>query len=128
MKTILISATIGMTVILTSCNSEANNSKESITDQTEMTSSNIEHADLEVQGLCEMCKATIETTAAKVKGVTNATWDIESKKLHLDFDPHTTSVAAVSKAIAEAGYETELDKADKAAYEALPGCYKYAEQ
>ena len=79
MKTILISATIGMTVILTSCNSEANNSKESITDQTEMTSSNIEHADLEVQGLCEMCKATIETTAAKVKGVTNATWDIESR-------------------------------------------------
>lgn len=128
MKTILISATIGMTVILTSCNSEANNSKESITVQTEMTSSHIEYADLEVQGLCEMCKETIETTVTKVKGVTNATWDKESKKLHLNFDPHTTSVAAVSKAIAEAGYETELDKADKAAYEALPGCCKYAEQ
>lgn len=128
MKTILISATIGMTVILTSCNSEANNSKESITDQTEMTSSNIEHADLEVQGLCEMCKETIEITVTKVKGVTNATWDKESKKLHLNFDPRTTSVAAVSKAIAEAGYETELDKADKAAYEALPGCCKYADQ
>lgn len=126
MKTILISATIGMAVILTSCNSkEANNSKEEITDHSEMTTSHVEHAELEVQGLCEMCKATIETTAAKVKGVTNATWDIESKKLHLDFDPHTTSVAVVSKAIAEAGYETGLDKANKTAYDSLPACCKY---
>lgn len=84
-----------------------------------------EHAMLEVQGLCEMCKERIETAAKSVKGVSSAMWDIEKKVLHLNFDPDQTNLDAISKAIAKAGHDTDRDKADQAAYDALPDCCKY---
>ena len=54
-----------------------------------------------------------------------AHWDVDKKELHLNFDPAQTSVDAISKAIAKAGHDTDKDKADQAAYDALPDCCKY---
>ena len=80
---------------------------------------------LKVQGSCEMCKDRIETAAKSEKGVSMAQWDADKKELHLDFDSSQTSLDAISKSIAKVGHDTDKDKADQAAYDALPGCCKY---
>ena len=82
---------------------------------------------LEVKGSCGMCKERIETTAKGVAGVTEAVWNQETKVLKLQIDTTKTSLQAVSKAIAKVGHDTSLHKADKAAYDALPGCCHYRE-
>ncbi|KAA6329207.1 Copper chaperone CopZ [termite gut metagenome] len=84
-----------------------------------------EHAMLSVQGSCGMCKTRIEKTAKGIKGVSSATWDMEKKELHVDFDSKQTNLNAISKAIAKAGHDTEKHKTDKKTYDALPGCCKY---
>lgn len=81
-----------------------------------------EHIQFGVKGLCEMCKERIEKTALSVNGVTTAQWDKNSQKLHLQFDPQKTSSRTVSQAIAKAGHDTDMDKADNAVYDKLPGC------
>lgn len=83
---------------------------------------------LGVQGLCEMCKERIETTAKGVHGVSSAVWDKEKRILHLDFDSTLTNLDAISKAIAKVGHDTDRDKADQAVYDALPGCCKYRKE
>jgi len=93
-------------------------SKQSMTAKTE-------HAMINVQGLCEMCKDRIEKAAKGVNGVTSASWDQKSKQLHLNFDPAKTNVDAISKAVAKVGHDTDKYKADKAVYDALPDCCKY---
>lgn len=82
---------------------------------------------LEVKGSCGMCKERIETTAKGVAGVTEAVWNQETKVLKLQIDTNKTSLQAVSKAIAKVGHDTSLHKADKAVYDALPGCCHYRE-
>lgn len=93
--------------------------------QSASSSAQSEHAMLKVDGSCEMCKERIEKAAMGVKGVSSAMWDSADKVLHLNFDPSLTSLAAISKAVAKVGHDTELDKADKKVYDALPGCCKY---
>ena len=133
MKKYVLLATMAVTVSLAACNSTSTK-KSAETSNPQHSGMSMpqdeqgEHAMLGVQGLCDMCKETIETAAKSVEGVTMASWDMESKELHLNFDPQKTSVDAVSKAIAKVGYDTDKDKADQKAYEALPGCCKYTEK
>jgi Cu(I)/Ag(I) efflux system membrane fusion protein len=84
-----------------------------------------EHAMINVQGSCEMCKERIEKTAKGIDGVSSANWDLETKVLHINFDPAKTSSDAISKAIATVGHDTDKYKADLDVYVALPGCCKY---
>ncbi|HML64783.1 MAG TPA: cation transporter [Dysgonomonas sp.] len=84
-----------------------------------------EHAILNVQGLCEMCKERIEKAVKGVSGVSSASWDQKTKQLHLNFDGSATSVEIIGKAIAKAGHDADKYKADKATYAALPNCCKY---
>ncbi|WP_283686174.1 efflux RND transporter periplasmic adaptor subunit [Dysgonomonas sp. Marseille-Q5470] len=94
-------------------------------DGQQTTVAKSEHAIINVQGLCEMCKERIEKAAKGVGGVSSASWDQKTKQLHLNFDASRTSVDAISKAVAKAGHDTDKYKADKATYDALPGCCKY---
>lgn len=84
-----------------------------------------EHAMLKVKGNCTMCKARIETAAKKVVGVSTAVWDVNSNVIHLNFDPAKTDQKKISKAIAAAGHDTALDKAQDKTYNGLPGCCQY---
>jgi periplasmic mercuric ion binding protein len=79
---------------------------------------------LNVKGNCESCKARIEK-AAKVDGVSKATWDAKTKKLTLTYDPAKVKTDAVLKAIAAVGHDTDKFKATDKAYNSLPGCCKY---
>jgi Cu(I)/Ag(I) efflux system membrane fusion protein len=80
---------------------------------------------LRVRGVCEMCKRRIEKTAENITGVSSAVWNIETKRLHLQFDSEAISPDAVAKTLAKAGHDTEKYKADDGAYGALPACCKY---
>lgn len=84
------------------------------------------HDMFKVSGNCEMCQERIEKAAKNVKGVISANWDVKAKILHLDFDSKATSKKTISKAVAQAGHDTEFDKAPQAVYDALPGCCNYA--
>jgi Cu(I)/Ag(I) efflux system membrane fusion protein len=87
--------------------------------------SSVQKIALSVQGACEMCKMKIENTAKSIEGVKSADWNLSAKILNVEFAPEKTSPSAISKAIAAVGYDTEMDKASDAAYNALPGCCRY---
>jgi len=80
---------------------------------------------MKVEGLCGMCKTRIEKTAKDVDGVTKAAWNKDTKVLTFEYDAAKVKPAAVSKALAAVGHDTETDKADDKVYDALPGCCKY---
>lgn len=129
MKKYLFSAMIAATVLFAACNSGGSKSgagtAQTETEASAGTEHHDEHAVLGVQGLCGMCKENIETAAKSVDGVSVAEWDLDKKELHLHFDPQQTNIDAISKAIAQVGYDTDKDKADQATYDALPACCKY---
>lgn len=71
-----------------------------------------------------MCKTRIEQ-AAKVQGVSSATWDEKTKILKVEFYSSKISLDAIHKNIAKAGHDTEKERADDAVYNKLPACCKY---
>lgn len=83
------------------------------------------HAMLKVKGNCVMCKERIETAAKSVAGVSMATWDVNAKVLHLNFDKTKTDEKKISKVIAVAGHDTAFDQAQDKTYNSLHGCCQY---
>jgi Cu(I)/Ag(I) efflux system membrane fusion protein len=86
---------------------------------------NAQHAQMTVQGLCEMCRERIETTATSIDGVFSATWNDDNKQLHLSFNSTKTSLDAVGKALAKAGHDNNRYRAPDEVYDELPGCCQY---
>ena len=78
-----------------------------------------------VSGNCDMCKSRIEK-AAKVKGVSNATWNEESHVLTVAYAPSKISLDEIQQNIANAGYDTEKFKAEQDTYNKLPECCQYS--
>ena len=78
-----------------------------------------------VGGSCDMCKERIEATALGVAGVQAAQWDLASQTLQVRLSPGVGSPQAVQHAIALAGHDTPIAKADKKTYKALPMCCHY---
>ena len=74
-----------------------------------------------VEGLCDMCQERIESSF-KRKGVYAAHWNVGTKLLEVRFDPQMVSVEKLHQWVSDAGHDTELRKARKAAYDALPEC------
>ncbi|NOQ24921.1 MAG: efflux RND transporter periplasmic adaptor subunit [Bacteroidales bacterium] len=89
------------------------------------TSENLKHEMFEVGGACEMCKSRIEETALALNGVDQAEWNTEDHILHLSFDAKKVKLNEIHKAIANAGHDTELEKASDEIYNGLPGCCLY---
>jgi periplasmic mercuric ion binding protein len=77
-----------------------------------------------VWGNCGMCKENIET-AAKLKGVSSASWDEETKQLTVKYKTTVTSEMKIHQSIAAVGYDTEKVKGNDAAYNKLHACCKY---
>jgi Cu(I)/Ag(I) efflux system membrane fusion protein len=98
---------------------------ESASNQSNQDASGDEHAMINVQGVCEMCKERIETAAKAITGVSLVSWDITKKELHLHYNPAKISVDDVSKIIAAAGHDAGKYKAETEVYNALPDCCKY---
>lgn len=84
-----------------------------------------ETATFKVYGNCTMCKKRIETALLNNKNITKATWDVNTKILTVEYNPHTISLDSIHKIVAEAGHDTEKVKANDNAYKSLPGCCQY---
>ncbi len=78
-----------------------------------------------VSGNCGMCKRKIESALKDVTGVLSATWNVDSKMLQIEYNPHNITLTQVKQKIADVGYDTETIKAKKADYDGLPGCCQY---
>lgn len=77
-----------------------------------------------VNGVCGMCKRTIEK-AALVKGVSFAEWSPETKVLKLRFDSAKVKLNKINKSITASGYDTEYEAAPDEAYNKLHHCCHY---
>jgi len=81
--------------------------------------------DMEVDGVCEMCKMRIEKAALGVKGVKYALWDIPTHKLTLIIDERKTDPMQIKTALVAAGHDTKELKATEEAYKKVMPCCKY---
>ena len=80
---------------------------------------------IKVAGNCEMCEKRIEKAAFSVKGVKSAEWHSDCQDVHVFIDENKCSKEDVAKAIAAAGHDTDLAKADDKKYEQLHDCCNY---
>ena len=81
--------------------------------------------DFKVWGKCEMCKTTIENAVKSIEGVKTAKWNMLNGKMKVKFNPELTNLDDIHKAIALAGYDTELHKATDESYNNLHFCCRY---
>lgn len=79
-----------------------------------------------VAGQCLQCKQRIENSLI-IRGVRNATWNVQSKLLSVTYRPAEINVDEIHKAVAAAGHDTEKMKAETSVYEKLPACCLYRE-
>lgn len=89
------------------------------------TNKHSEEVMFKVLGNCTLCQERIETAAKSVAGVHIASWDVNTKLLHLTFDSSKTNKTKVSKAVAGVGHDTEIHKASHDAYVGLHSCCQY---
>lgn len=78
-----------------------------------------------VYGNCGMCKRTIEGALSNLEGISKGTWNIESKKLTVVFDPTILSIDLIKQEIANVGYDSDTHRAKVDVYKQLPGCCQY---
>jgi len=71
-----------------------------------------------------MCETRIEK-AAMIKGVKMVEWDKDSQIMKVIYAGKKVKQEDIHKAIAEAGHDTDLEKADDDAYATLPDCCAY---
>ena len=86
---------------------------------------NIVEESFEVNGVCKMCKARIEKTAFKQKGVKNAEWDINNHLLTVLYDKSKLDIYQIHKSISKVGHDTSEERAPDEIYDKLPMCCLY---
>ncbi|MEN9002539.1 MAG: TonB-dependent receptor, partial [Flavobacteriales bacterium] len=80
-----------------------------------------------VDGVCGMCQERIEK-AAKIKGVSSASWDVETSMLAITFDAKKVKLYKIHEEIAKVGHDTKQVKATQEAYDNVHGCCKYRDE
>lgn len=79
-----------------------------------------------VSGVCGQCKKRIET-AAKIKGVSAALWDEDTKILRISYDTSLQTIEKIQNKILAAGHDVADKKAKDIIYKQLPECCHYRE-
>lgn len=73
----------------------------------------LERMDLAVSGMtCAACARRVERTLSEVEGVQECSVNFATRKASVVFDAKTTSVDALTEAVASAGYQAEVPKAE----------------
>jgi mercuric ion binding protein len=71
----------------------------------------IQTVTLDVQNMtCAVCPITVKKALEKVPGVTDAKVDFDQKTASVSFDPDKANVPALTKATADAGYPSSIQK------------------
>lgn len=78
---------------------------------------------VKISGNCGMCKKTIEKAGNSADSKVD--WNEDNQTANISFDASKTSLDAVLKNIALAGYDNEKYLASAAAYAELHGCCQY---
>ncbi|MBL4594373.1 MAG: heavy-metal-associated domain-containing protein [Flavobacteriales bacterium] len=73
---------------------------------------------------CGMCKTRIEKAMAYEKGILSSNLNVEKAELTVIYKPSKTSPDKIREAISLVGYDADNVKANKKAYDNLPGCCK----
>lgn len=81
-------------------------------------------AKFKVYGNCGMCEKRIEK-AAKIKGVSMADWDVDTKILTVQFNDAKVKPAKIQEAVAAVGHDTDKVRAKDKVYNKLHSCCKY---
>lgn len=79
---------------------------------------------IKVYGECGMCQNRIQKVL-KVKGVSSAIWDTETKLLIVSYNPDIITNDDIQRRVALAGHDTDKFRATDQAYNKLPGCCMY---
>lgn len=79
---------------------------------------------LKVPGMCDMCTKRIEL-AADIKGVKNATYNLEKKELTVVYKPDKVDLQTIASEILKAGYDVDTLRAPDEAYKKLDHCCQY---
>jgi copper chaperone CopZ len=74
--------------------------------------------------VCNSCVAKIEKALKKVDGVIDYTVSLDNKNTSVTYDDSITNLEKIEIAITKAGYDANDKKADRDAFEKLPGCCK----
>ena len=98
------------------------------TDKHQQADAKMKHLNFRVSGNCGMCKDRIEGSLKGVEGIVSGNWDIDSKMMHVQYDPGKISEMEIHKRIAAVGHDTEKVKADIEVYDELPGCCQYPKE
>jgi hypothetical protein len=85
---------------------------------------NVSTENVKIYGACVVCKKGIETAAYETD-VSKATWDKDSRMALVTYDSKKTSIDAVLKKVALAGYDNDSYLAPDDAYAKLADCCKY---
>ena len=85
---------------------------------------NISTENVKVSGSCALCKEGIEKAAFE-KNISKASWDKDTKMALVTYDNKKTSIDAVLKKVALAGYDNDKFLAPDDAYAKLEDCCKY---
>ncbi|GIV33743.1 MAG: cation transporter [Chitinophagales bacterium] len=109
-------------------NTPAENSQADKSAEMRMEQNKQAHLNFKVSGNCAMCKARIEGALKNVDGIYSAAWDVDTKMLHVMYDPEKISEMEIHKRIAAVGHDTEKVKAEEKVYNALPGCCQYTRE
>ena len=94
----------------------------SVTLQAEIK--NVSTENVKISGSCALCKEGIETAAFE-KNVSKARWDKGTKMALVTYDSKKTSLGAVLRKVALAGYDNDSYLAPDDAYAKLAECCKY---
>jgi len=79
-----------------------------------------------VAGACEQCKTRIQN-AVKVKGVSNAVWNVDTKIISVTYNESVITLDKIKSKILAAGHDLEDKKAKDIIYKQLPDCCHYRE-
>lgn len=72
--------------------------------------------------ICGECEDRIRNGLIYEKGVKRINFDLETAEIFVKYNPKQITLEEIRAKITELGYDADEMKADKAAYDVLPGC------
>jgi len=78
--------------------------------------------------VCDMCVDRLNKAIGSIEGVKSVNVDLKNKQAVVSFDESVTSLDKIEDVITATGYEANNKKADKTAFDNLPGCCKFKEK
>ena len=77
--------------------------------------------------VCEMCEEIVRDGLVYEKGIKRITFDLDKSEIYVKYNPKHITIEEIKTKIIGLGYAADEMKADKKAFDQLPGCCKSKE-